>query len=128
MTSSEGTFVPNIPAVSGASSASGALSLLWIGLATARSLAALTDTGGSEGRKTFGDASVTGTHTEHKCQTPRHDEDFLTPVEVAETLTVPERTLADWRYKQTGPPYLKVGKHVRYTWGDLRRWCASQQG
>ncbi|TFC90053.1 DNA-binding protein [Cryobacterium sp. TMT4-31] len=45
---------------------------------------------------------------------------FLTQLEVAELFRLPERTLKDWRPTHTGPPYLKVGRHVRYDAGATR--------
>ncbi|TFC01087.1 DNA-binding protein [Cryobacterium adonitolivorans] len=45
---------------------------------------------------------------------------FLTQQELAEMLRLPERTLEDWRLTHTGPPYLKLGRHVRYDIGDRR--------
>ena len=37
---------------------------------------------------------------------------FLTQRELGELLRLPERTLEDWRLTQSGPPYLKLGRHV----------------
>ena len=47
---------------------------------------------------------------------------FLTQREVAELLRLPERTLEDWRLTHTGPPYLKLGRHVRYDVQDVLAW------
>ncbi|WP_327017645.1 helix-turn-helix transcriptional regulator [Cryobacterium sp. MP_3.1] len=47
---------------------------------------------------------------------------FLTQREVAELLRLPERTLEDWRLTHTGPPYLKLGRHVRYDFQDVLAW------
>jgi excisionase family DNA binding protein len=52
---------------------------------------------------------------------------FLTQKEVAELLRVPERTLEDWRFTQQGPPYLKLGRHVRYELADLLDWARRQR-
>jgi hypothetical protein len=40
---------------------------------------------------------------------------FLTQAEVAVLLGVPERTLEGWRLTRSGPPWLKLGRHVRTT-------------
>lgn len=40
----------------------------------------------------------------------------------AEYLRVPEATLRQWRHLRKGPPYLKVGKHVRYRRADVDDW------
>lgn len=45
-----------------------------------------------------------------------------TSAEVAEYLGVPEHTLAQWRYRGSGPRYIRVGRHVRYRWPDVDRW------
>ena len=48
---------------------------------------------------------------------------FLTQRELAELLRLPERTLEDWRLTHTGPPYLKLGRHVRYDVQDVLAWA-----
>lgn len=53
-------------------------------------------------------------------------DEVLTPGEVAALLKVPERTLSDWRYRQEGPPFHKVGRHVRYLAAEVRSWLACQ--
>lgn len=49
---------------------------------------------------------------------------LLTPGEVATRLHVAEQTLAQWRWKGVGPPFLKVGRAVRYAPQDLERWIS----
>ena len=49
------------------------------------------------------------------------------PPEVASYLGVPETTLAQWRSRGMGPPYMKVGKHVRYHWSDVDKWLAKSR-
>lgn len=51
---------------------------------------------------------------------------MLTPPEVAEVFSVPEKTLADWRSRGLGPRYARVGRHVRYAAADCEAWAASQ--
>lgn len=46
--------------------------------------------------------------------------------ELAAYLRVPVKTLYAWRYHKTGPPALRVGKHLRYRWADINRWVADQ--
>jgi len=53
-------------------------------------------------------------------------EKTYTPAQVAEHLQVPEATLTQWRYKKTGPPYFRAGKHVRYREKDLLAWERAQ--
>lgn len=52
--------------------------------------------------------------------------EVLTPPQVADWLQVPERTLDDWRYMQKGPPFHKVGRHVRYLAEEVRSWLSCQ--
>lgn len=49
------------------------------------------------------------------------------PDEIAEFLNVSPRTLTEWRYRRTGPPYHPVGRHVRYSWTDVEKWLAQQK-
>lgn len=51
---------------------------------------------------------------------------LLTPSQAAEYLGVPTETLRHWRNARTGPTYVRVGRHVRYTLGHLDAWVASQ--
>lgn len=53
-------------------------------------------------------------------------DEVLTPEEVARLLKIPERTLADWRYRREGPPFRKVGRHVRYLGTEVRAWLDCQ--
>ena len=57
---------------------------------------------------------------------PEPLDEVLTPPQVASLLRVPERTLADWRYMQKGPPSHKVGRHVRYLAEEVRAWLTCQ--
>lgn len=48
---------------------------------------------------------------------------LLTDDEVATMLQLTSATtLATWRSQKKGPPYLKIGKRVFYTAGDIRDW------
>lgn len=62
-----------------------------------------------------------------KDSAPVTPERLATPVDVAEYLQVPVKTLAEWRSRGTGPRYSKVGHHVRYDWAHVREWVVSQQ-
>ena len=48
-------------------------------------------------------------------------EELMTMEEVAEYLRIPKTTLYQWRSRRTGPPGLRVGKHVRYRQRRRRR-------
>jgi predicted DNA-binding transcriptional regulator AlpA len=50
-----------------------------------------------------------------------------TPAEVAKFLSKPEKTLAEWRSKRIGPPYVKLeGGNVRYDWAAVDEWLRQQ--
>jgi excisionase family DNA binding protein len=60
-----------------------------------------------------------------KHEISKPDQDRLwTPREVASYLGVPVQTLYQWRRKRTGPPGRRVGRHLRYDPGEVRRWFA----
>jgi predicted site-specific integrase-resolvase len=48
--------------------------------------------------------------------------DLLTPAEVAEVLKVAVNTLATWRHRGQGPPYIAVESRVRYPRAGLCAW------
>jgi hypothetical protein len=52
---------------------------------------------------------------------------ILTPERLAERLDgITEKTLADWRYKGTGPRFFRAGKRVFYREGDVDAWLAGR--
>jgi len=52
---------------------------------------------------------------------------FLTQQQVADLLQVPARTVEDWRQTRSGPPWLKIGRHVRYDRDELLAWARGQR-
>lgn len=52
---------------------------------------------------------------------------FFTQAEVARLLGVPERTLEGWRLTRSGPPWLKLGWHVKYDRDDVLAWAREQR-
>lgn len=50
----------------------------------------------------------------------------MTPAEAAAYLSVPTRTLESWRYRRTGPRFVRLGRHVRYRQADLNRFVEQQ--
>jgi excisionase family DNA binding protein len=60
-------------------------------------------------------------------QAPSIAPTFLTQRELADLLRLPERTLEDWRLTRHGPPYLKLGRHVRYDLADVVAWARGQR-
>jgi len=55
-------------------------------------------------------------------------EPLWTPDELSEFLSIPEKTLREWRSKGYGPPWRKVGKHVRYEPDRVREWLDTLTG
>jgi excisionase family DNA binding protein len=49
---------------------------------------------------------------------------YFTPADVAELLGVPLDTVYQWRYKRTGPPGFRVGRHLRYDPRAVSQWIA----
>lgn len=37
-------------------------------------------------------------------------------------LNAPERTLEDWRYRGDGPPFVRMGRRIRYRRADVDAW------
>jgi len=50
--------------------------------------------------------------------------DFLSPAQVAQQLGVEVATLAQWRWRKTGPDYVKVEQLVRYSAEAVEAWVA----
>jgi len=53
-------------------------------------------------------------------------EPMWTPRETAAFLRLSQQTLANWRWRGCGPPYLKLNGAVRYDPQVVRQWSASQ--
>jgi excisionase family DNA binding protein len=54
-------------------------------------------------------------------------EPLMTTEELARYLGVPIATLYQWKHKGTGPPPLRVGKHLRYRRDDVDGWLDRQR-
>ena len=52
---------------------------------------------------------------------------FLTPKEAAELLKVSLSWLAKARMRGDGPPFIKIGRCIRYSEAALQEWAKSQQ-
>jgi excisionase family DNA binding protein len=61
------------------------------------------------------------------CRDARYVEKLLSPLDLAEYLDVPRSTVYEWNYKRSGPPAIRVGKHVRYRQADVERWLTAKQ-
>jgi hypothetical protein len=53
--------------------------------------------------------------------------ELLLPAEAAKLLRVSVGTLRDWRYRRTGPDYIKAGTKVLYDVRDLERYRDAQR-
>ena len=53
-----------------------------------------------------------------------NSDDLLTERQAAELLTVSSRTLQSWRSDGLGPPFVRVGRSVRYPRKELLDWLA----
>lgn len=47
---------------------------------------------------------------------------LVSPTELSECTDIPVQTWANWRWKGEGPPWIKLGRHVRYRWADIEKW------
>jgi len=56
------------------------------------------------------------------------EEPLWTPDELSRFLSIPEKTLREWRSKGYGPPWRKLGKHVRYEPDRVREWLDTLTG
>ena len=54
--------------------------------------------------------------------TPRQPADLLTEIEVAHRLAISVATVRRWRLLKAGPPFLKIGAHVRYQESAIFLW------
>lgn len=51
---------------------------------------------------------------------------LATPAALSEYLGISELTLRDWRRRGIGPPYRRIGRHVRYPWPGVDAWVDKQ--
>jgi hypothetical protein len=54
-------------------------------------------------------------------------DELLLPEEATRLLRVSAGTLRDWRYRNVGPAYIRVGQRPRYDRRDLEAYKASQR-
>ena len=50
----------------------------------------------------------------------------LSPEDLAEREGVPLQTVYGWNRDRTGPPFMKIGRHVRYKLADVIAWEESR--
>jgi predicted DNA-binding transcriptional regulator AlpA len=56
------------------------------------------------------------------------NERWLSRQELADHYGLPTKTLAQWASKGAGPPYARMGRHVRYRLSDLIEWETERIG
>lgn len=52
---------------------------------------------------------------------------WLTPEELGEKLSVKAATLAEWRSAGKGPIYMKIGREIKYAIADVEAWLQSSR-
>lgn len=52
---------------------------------------------------------------------------WLTRAEVAHMFGVPDKTVAQWATKGTGPDFYKIGRYARYLLSDCLAWAEAQK-
>lgn len=72
-------------------------------------------------------SNLASTHNRQMSDDDTSTGEVLDPQETSNYVKVPLRTLDAWRYRGTGPAYLKVGRHVRYRRADLDAWLDAQR-
>lgn len=53
--------------------------------------------------------------------TTQHDQ-LLTPSQAAELLATTPAVLGTWRWRGSGPPFIRVGRSIRYSQRQLNDW------
>ncbi|MEM7442003.1 MAG: helix-turn-helix domain-containing protein [Pseudomonadota bacterium] len=48
---------------------------------------------------------------------------MLMPEQAAMETGVAKQTLADWRHQQKGPPFVRIGRSIRYRKAALEQWA-----
>jgi predicted DNA-binding transcriptional regulator AlpA len=54
------------------------------------------------------------------------EERLITPEDLSDRYSVPVGTIYAWRYKGTGPPGFRVGRHLRFRVEDILAWESEQ--
>ena len=51
---------------------------------------------------------------------------YLTTPQLAERIGLSPITLEIWRSRGSGPPYIRIGRAIRYDLREVERWLASR--
>jgi len=57
---------------------------------------------------------------------PLDPDDYLSTEDLSVRIDIPVQTLHVWRTRGGGPPAARVGRHLRYRWGDVVDWLAER--
>ncbi len=49
-------------------------------------------------------------------------DEFLSPEDLAKRYGRPLKTIYRWNYQRSGPPFLRMGRAVRYRLADVKAW------
>lgn len=52
--------------------------------------------------------------------------EWISPEQLAAELSIPVKTLYQWRWRGTGPRGHRIGRHLRYRRRDIEAWLATQ--
>ncbi len=52
---------------------------------------------------------------------------YLTQKQVSNLYNLPESSLEKWRNRKVGPPYHKLGKHIRYCQNEVDEWVGQRK-
>jgi predicted DNA-binding transcriptional regulator AlpA len=52
-----------------------------------------------------------------------HDNEWISPSELAAMFQVPVKTVYAWNYVGSGPPSYRIGRHVRYRRSEAVAWA-----
>jgi hypothetical protein len=58
---------------------------------------------------------------------PLFDEELWDDAQLAKELELAPQTPAAWRSRKQGPPYIKIGKLVRYLPSRVREWAEGRE-
>jgi excisionase family DNA binding protein len=52
--------------------------------------------------------------------------DVLTPDELSKSYKISKRTLENWRRNGSGPPWIRIGRQIRYPRSGIKEWIETQ--
>lgn len=56
------------------------------------------------------------------------EKDFMSQRDLVEKTGIPGSTWEDWRYRNAGPPFYRLGRRlIRYRWADVEAWLETRR-